>query len=93
MRLDAGWGLGLTEDGHHNDGCQDQHCCNDRDPHFFEGLQRCAGFAQGSDICRGRERAVSSQRLPLPRATASPPSGSGKTLGTVLFGAGVIPAD
>lgn len=93
MRLEAGWGLELTEDGHHDDGCQAQHCCDDRDPHFFEGLQRGAGFAQGGDICRGRERAVSPQRLPLPRATASLPSSHRKILGIVLFGAGVIPAD
>ena len=86
-------GLGLTEDGHHDDGCQAQHCCDDRDPHFFEGLQRGAGFAQGGDICRGRERAVNLWRLHLPRPTASPPSGPGRTLGTVLFGAGVILAD
>lgn len=36
VRLEAWWGLELTEDGHHDDGCQAQHCCDDQDPHFLK---------------------------------------------------------
>lgn len=89
-----GWGRPLTEDSRDDDGRQAQQCCDDGDPHLFEGLQGSAGFAQRGDICE-MERACSQHLKTAPAKAHSLPARElwcpvTDALRTVLLSPGVL---